>query len=248
MPGVGRRVAEAFGRPLSDVTRDLRFSRGIVAEGLADQDALALTRDLRAMGAEAVTLGEADVVSLPPLQRLHRPRFDAQGLRGEAYTWDRTEPFAATWDSVFMLAVGRVRFSEVIEVAKEEPSPQKRRWAPIAAQFERHIPKLETRAWTEYVLDIVLFDPWRRLRMDENPVAWALTRGADEDQRKAIMEAGSRLHEIDHGVPANRGVEMLANYAPDEAWEPLTFEGKQAFDAYVRWIMQLVRYGLPIPR
>jgi len=247
IPELGRLLSAMLKRPLSDVTREMRVSRGVLAQGLPVEQALSLARGLKESGVEAFVLGGEDFVEPPELQRMRRLELDRRGVRCEAYTWTHTRQVEAEWDRVFLIAAGRVATTEVVEVPREEPTPAERRWRWIAAEFQKHVPKLETRVRVEYVLDIVLFDPWERLRMDENPSAYAMT-GAEADQRSALVEAAAGLSRFDRGAPCNQGVELLAHMAPAEAWQGLTFQAKQEFDAYLRWALQLARYGFSIPR
>ena len=45
----------------------------------------------------------------------------------------------------------------------------------------------------------------------------------------------------------NRGVELLAAGGSEVVWEPLTFLNKRDFETYTSWLVQLLRYGRPIP-
>ena len=247
IPDVGRLVAATLKRPLSDVTRQMRFAKGILAEGLTQQEALGFAREARDLGVEAFVLGKGDMVELPELLRMRRPHFDDVGVHCEAYAWDRTDSFQAGWERGFLILGGRICFTEVVEVARERPSLIKRRWAPIAVQVEKHIPKLEDVDHTEFILDVVLFESWQRLRLDENPASYALA-GRSEDFHTLIRRSASDLCRINHGVPHNLGLELLTRQAEGDAWGAYTFETKQEFDAYERWVLNVVRYGFNVPR
>jgi len=248
---IGRLIAKTFGKPLSDVMREIRFSRGMLSFEFSPQHALEVANRIESLGVEAFVLGAEDILPLPEVERMRKPEIDANGIRCEAYTWSKSRRVEAGWNRVFLAAGARVVSSEVVEVPHDTPSPMRRKWAPLAVQFEKRVPKLETRERREYLLDVVLFNDenragWERLRLDENPAAYALAP-RQEDSRAEILRAATRMRSAVKGVPRNSGIELLANQAPDEAWEALTFETKQEFDAYVRWLMHLVRYGFAMP-
>lgn len=241
---VGRLVAAATGRPLPDVTRDIRDSRGVLARGLAKEHAVELVGKLREASVEAVALGEGAFVPLPQVQRMRGLSVGEEGISCEAYTWDSTRTLEAPWERVFLVAAGRLRVTEVVEV--EKPLP-KRRLGIMASQIDKRIPQLETRVRFENILDVVLFEPWERLRLDENPAAYALA-GSERDEHAAIQEAATLLYATAHDAPCDAGLELMATRAPEEAWASCTFESKAEFDAYVEWLVQLVRYGLEMPK
>ena len=66
------------------------------------------------------------------------------------------------------------------------------------------------------------------------------------DKRTFYRAAKSILQHAPE-LPVNDGVRLLADNAPMEFWEPLTFEDKRDFDAYNAWLLQLVRHGIRIP-
>lgn len=244
IPAVGRLVASAVGRPLPDVTRDIRDSRGVLARGLAKERAVELMEQLRGIAVEAVALGEGTFVPLPPLQRMRGLSVSEDGITCEAYTWDSTRNLEAPWERVFLAAAGRLRVAEVVEVEKPH---EKRRKGVVASQIEKRIPKLETRIRLENMLDVVLFEPWERLRLDENSAAYALA-GTERDEHAAIQEAATLLYAAEHDAPCDQGLELMATRAPEDLWAAYTFDSKAEFDAYVEWLVQLVRYGFEMPK
>ena len=248
MPEVGRIVARAVARPLPDVTREMRDSRGILARGLGPAKARDLVTELEGVGARVFALDEEHFIEQPPVRRMRGAVFDEVGFRCEAYTWDATETLAASWERVFLVAGGRLEIVEVFEVEKDK-SGRRMFWrmSSMAEEIDRHVPKLESRTRYESVLDLVLYDPWERLRLDENVAALALA-AAPEDFRLTIQQAAASLYTIRHNAPLNPGVEYLATQAPADAWGPLTFSSKQEFDAYTLWLIQLTRYGFEMPR
>jgi hypothetical protein len=236
---VGRLVAEAVKRPLPDVTRELRNSRGFIAKRLAVPVAVALAEKAeRELCAPVMVLADADCVALPPAMRMRDMVVDAEGIRCEAYTWDRTERIAARWDEVFLISCGRLEIEHAVEAAEELNLEARGRTASLVME-KRY----------EFLLDVVLFEPWRLLRLDQNATAFSLTemRRGPEDTLGPLYRCAFNLRHFARGVPMNRGVELLAAGASDAVWEPLTFLNKRDFETYTSWLVQLVRYGRPIP-
>ena len=250
MPEVGRLVAEVTGKPLPDVTREMRVSRGILAMRLTADDARRLVKELRRIGVRAFALGEKDFVPEPRTRRMREAIFERRGVKCEAFTWDRSQSLRVSWRRVFMVLGGRLRLEEVYEVPREKPEQGRRglwRIGSIKEEFDRRVPVLATRVRYESLLDVILYEPWERLRLDENEAAYG---DAEEEGalHAAVRKAADRVYRIRHEAPFNSGIELLATEAPTEAWEDLTFASKQEFDAYSLWLIQLARYGFDIPQ
>jgi len=251
---VGRIVAEAVGRPLPDVTRQMRTSKGFVATDVDVRTAVPLAERIEKELKEVVLVIPEDAcVPLPAVMRIRGAGMTAEGVECEAYTWDRTERLHAGWDEVFLVSCARFRVEEVVEKPEENPG-RKSFVAP-------RVPNLVTQVHHEFLVDVILFDPdsegdgrnseagWRRLRLDHNTAGFSLTEmGQDPTQALGLLYRSSlNLQRYAKGVPMNRGVELLASGASGAAWESLTFLSKRDFDLYTFWLMQLVRYGSPIP-
>jgi hypothetical protein len=236
---VGRLVAEAVPRPLPDVTRELRNSRGFIARELAAPIAVALAEKAeRELSAPVMVLAEADCVALPPAIRMHGTVADTAGIRCEAYTWNQTERIAARWDEVFLISCGRLEIEYAVEAPEDLNWETRSRTAPLVME-KRH----------EFLIDVVLFEPWRLLRLDQNAAAFSLTemRRGPEDALGPLYRCAFNLRRFAAGVPMNRGVELLAAGASEAVWESLTFLNKRDFETYTSWLVQLLRYGRPIP-
>lgn len=250
MPEVGRIVAERVGKPLPDVTREMRESRGILATGLAPDDARRLARDLRGVGVRAFALGQQDFVSVTRTRRMRDPHFERRGVKCEAFTWDSSQHLRVSWRRVFMVAGGRLRLEEVYEVPKEKPKRARGAlWSVgrLKDEFDKRVPDLATRVRYESILDIFLYDPWERLRLDENTAAYGEPE-EDGALHAMIRKAADRVYRLRHEAPFNSGIELLATDPPEEVWEDLTFASKQEFDAYTLWLLQLARYGFEFPQ
>jgi hypothetical protein len=236
---VGRLVAEAVKQPLPDVTRDLRNSRGFIARGLPAPAAIALAEKAEAeLSAPTLVLPDAECVALAPVMRIRDTTVTAEGIRCEAYAWDQTERVVANWGEVFLISCGRLEIERAVEIPEESDSRALGRTTPLVME-KRH----------EFLIDLVLFEPWRVLRLDQNTVAFSLTemgRGP-EDTLGPLFRCAFNLRHLAQGVPMNRGVELLAAGASEVVWEPLTFLNKRDFETYTSWLVQLLRYGRPIP-
>jgi len=236
---VGRLVAEAVKRPLPDVTRELRNSRGFIAKGLPAPIAVALAEKAeRELSAPVLVLADADCAALPPVMRIRDIMVAAEGIRCEAYAWDRTERIAARWDEVFLISCGRLEIERAVEAADELISEARGRTTALVME-KRH----------EFLIDVVLIEPWRLLRLDQNAAAFSMTEMRREPETTVgpLYRCAFNLRHLAQGVPMNRGVELLAAGGSDVVWEPLTFLNKRDFETYTSWLVQLLRYGRPIP-
>ncbi len=239
---MGRLVAEAMGRPLPDVTRKMRTSKGFVATGLEARAATALAERVEeSLGAPVLVIPVDKCADLPPLMRMRDSTINEQGIHCEAYTWNETLAVRASWDKVFLVSCGRLEIQETVHQPKENSGRRK-----FGASSP---PNLATRTHHEFLMDVVLFEPWRRLRLDQNPAAFSLTE-MERDPGHVLgplYRSSMSLRMFAVGVPMNRGVALLATGGDDSVWESLTFLNKRDFDSYTYWLMQLVRFDRPIP-
>jgi hypothetical protein len=239
---IGRVVADAMGRPLSDVTRDLKVTKGFLCAGVESPAAVALAgKAEQALGAPALVIPAQDCIPLPPPMRMRQAAVNPVGMKCEAYTWDRTETVEAPWDDVFLISCGRLEVQHFEEALADTSSS--------SLIGGRAVPALVTQTRYEYLLDVVLVNPWRRLRLDQNTTAFSLTEMHQDPEHSLgiLFRSAVNIERFAQGVPMNRGVSLLAAGASDAAWQSLTFLNKRDFDAYVFWVIQLVRYGRPIP-
>jgi len=243
IPRAGRTVAQLLSAPLPDVTRNMKASRGFIASGVPADKAVELAERLeKELDIRVLVLPQSDCLPLPQAMRMREIQIDAAGIRCQAYTWDQTTDLAARWEEVFLVSCARLEVERVSEV--EEP---RRKKSPNP--FDRFVPVLETITRHEFLIDVILNDPWRRLRLDYNTNAYALTESepAPEMLFAALRACAESLVKHAHSVPMNRGVHLLAVGAGDSDWAQLSFANKSDFDAYTRWLLHLVRYGYAIP-
>lgn len=245
----GRLVSEALKRPLGDVTRTMKISKGIIADGMDAAAAADLAGQLEAEGVPVLLLPDKDLHNVPPVMRMKSAGFGREGMRCEAYLWDATEHMSLAWRNVLLVSCGRLQLSEVVEVENETPEeegrsrPRRRLKLPGCPE----IPELATETWHEYVMDIFCDDPWVRLRLDENTAAYALVDvGSLTEGKRAFYKAAGQIVKNAPDVPVNEGVKLLASNAPAELWEGVIFEDKRDFDRYNMWLLQLARHGYPI--
>jgi len=238
----GRIVAQVLAAPLPDVTRNIRTSRGFVATRVPGPRAIALAERLeKELGVKVLILPEADCLSLPPAMRMREVHMDTSGVRCQAYTWDETTELSVRWDEMFLVSCARLELERVSQV--EEPVRQK-----TGNPFDRFVPVLETETRHEFLIDVVLHKPWRRLRLDFNTSAYALSESEPNPETllASLQACAESLMNYGRSVPMNRGVRLLALNAPDSDWAEFTFANKADFEAYTRWLLHLVRYGHPI--
>jgi len=247
---VGRLVAEAVKRPLPDVTREIRVSRGLLARGVPADLARELARKLVEAGAPTIILPEHILRDDPPMMRMARARFDAAGLSCDAYQWDRTEPIEVRWGDILLVSCARFVAREVHRAATDDHDAAEEKDTGLGFVFTSPArrPKLETRERREFVMDFFCNAPRLCLRLDENTAAYALVEvGSITGGPRAFYQAARSIVRHAPDLPINEGVRLLADNAPSELWEPLTFEDKRDFEAYNRWLLQLARHGIAIP-
>jgi len=238
---VGRAIASRTGRPLSDVTRMLRASKGFLATALDTPSAISLAEQIeRDLQAPVVVLPDSAVIPLPSAMRMRRVAINALGIRCDAYSWDSTEPLEIPWADIFLISCARLEVQEVVEFYEEGGGARD--------MLGRQLPNFITSKRLEYVLDIILRDPWRRLRLDQNTVAFSLTelRRDREQSLGALHRSLMHLERYAEGAPRNCGLALLASGASEAACQSITFQDKRDFDSYTHWLIQLVRFGHPI--
>lgn len=238
---IGRIVAGATKRLLADVTRDLRTSKGIIASGLPAEAAKSLAEQVgQELQAKILVVPSELCVPLPPPMRMNRSQVDARGIRCEAYAWDTTENISVEWKDVFLVACGRLEMQKVTEVTGAAPSE--------AGLLSYRKSPLVTHVYHEFLLDVVLSDPWRVLRFDQNMVGLSFTEieRDPKDVLGPLYQCALNICRHATGVPMNSGVQLLASGAADATWGTLTFYNKRDFESYVQWLMQLVRFSEPI--
>ena len=242
---VGRLVAEATRTPLPDVTRKMRTTKGFLATDLEAGEAVSLADRIEGeVGVRVLVIPEEACVSMPRAMRMRAVEIDGEGIHCQAYTWDQTEGLDASWEEVFLVSCGRLALEQVRESPRE---------APRAGNAFDTVPDLVTRRYNEFLIDIVLCPPWRRLRLDYNTAGYVFRAPADPESEReralgVLRECAINLQGHGRGVPMNRGVNCLAGGASDAEWQDLTFLSKLDFDSHTHWLIQLVRFGVGIPR
>lgn len=249
IPVAGRLVAEAIHRPLGDLTRDIRVSKGLLARKLEAQQARELAEKLEGIGIPVVLVPDADLDGMPRMMRMAKASFTAEGLSCEAYEWDNTVEMNMPWVNVQLISCGQFLAKEVRKAPSENGAEDiEDTGLAFVIKSPANRAKLETRTRKEFVLDVFCAEPDLRLRLDENTAGYALVEleSMRGDKRTFYRAAKSILQHAPE-LPVNDGVRLLADNAPMEFWEPLTFEDKRDFDAYNAWLLQLVRHGIRIP-
>ncbi len=238
---VGKVVSKLLGRPLPDVTRAIRASGGIVARAVDAEMARGIANELSELGLSVFIISELQLMPLPPLLRMRRFRFTPDGFQCEGYTWDSSLNVDVAWQDVTLVSCARV----AIDVVEYEPADEPIRTMIGTETVE--FPHMTTGVRHELVLDIILKKPWRRLRLDENPAAVSLAQPVPaSDSRVTLHRAATHIERLSRGVPLNKGVRLLAKDASPELWADVTFSSKHDLDSYNLWLVQLVRFGIPL--
>lgn len=237
IPRAGRVVAQEIKRPLPDVTREMKVSRGIIARALGAGTARSLARRLKELGIETIIVPQRKMDDFPPLLRIKSVAIGPEGMSCEAYKWDSNEEAHPSWTDIMFVSCGKIVISEVQEI--ENPDPEKKK---------TRVPMLETIIRREYVMDIFCREPWLRLRLDENTSGYALVEiGSFTGGKSGFYRMARRIMRYAPDLPVNAGMRFLTENAPEDAWEELFFDDKREFDVYNNWLLQLARYGFPLP-
>jgi hypothetical protein len=237
VPEVGRLVAREAGLVLAEVTARLRRSRGTILEGAPVEAARRVARALQQMGVAVLVVGEEDLISLPQARTVNRLSISPEGCRLEV----GREVVERRWPDVYFVGAGRVHVGE----------PATSRMVVEGPYYKgaRSSPRVERRPGTErevLVFDFFLFDPWQRLRVEEDRTRFVLRSAADELKETSRPELFVRaLMESAPELSANEFVHLLAGGGRQSQARRFRFDSFQAFDQYCHWLLQLEEHNRP---
>ncbi|MHC4469698.1 MAG: hypothetical protein ACYS99_01930 [Planctomycetota bacterium] len=245
VPDVGAEIARALGRPLADVTRALRRSRGIVALDLVEKDAREVARILEARGTRCRLVPEEDLPELPDPTALTDADPEPAGLRIQAA--GQGAPHHVPWSRIEILAVGLVTFriepppSPITSPEEADLEDYVRGWG-VGSVGTWGIPrddraarmKRKAKEKTVHALDLVTGVPTDRYRIVASQFVYdylgeRLALTSLENFRTLVLDianlapetllTGSTLSYLDGARPGSH-----------------RFRTPQEFDGYVRWV------------
>jgi hypothetical protein len=243
---VGRLVAQEAGLMLAEVTAQLRRSRGILLAAAPTEVARRVATVVQRMGVPALVVREEELVSLPEARLAGAVALTDDGCRFEA----GHDVVERSWEDVYLAVAGRMvedkpaTFSMRLETATFPlrfvggSFALPARWRPL---------KYRPGAETVFVrVDFFLFDPWQRLRIEDDKTRCAFPRPEGGTRTTSQVELFARAFtERAPQVPVSEFVRLLAggNYAREE--RRFEFDGVYAFDAYCYWLLQLEEHSRP---
>ena len=227
---VGRLVAREAGMVLAEVTAELRNSRGVILAGAPREVARRVAQGLQQMAVPVLVIGEGDLVSLPEAQTATKLTISSEGCRFEL----GREVAERLWTDVYFVAGG--------QLTVEEPEP----YALFTPESGSRIASRSGRQRKVLLLDFFVFDPWQRLRAEEERTRFVVRRpegGAQGTSRadvfaRALLETAPELRASDL-------VRLLAGGDRRGQARRFEFDSIRAFDSYCHWLLQLEEHNRP---
>jgi len=231
---VGRIIAKALGKPLFDVTRQISATRGFLVKNVEADVARKITPELEKLGVESFAVPMDSLESLPEAGHFDSGSFTEHGIKCEIYFWDGWERLERPWEDVKLISCGRfaVSSSRVVETG--------RTWF---GQEE----KLVTEVKYRFIIDIFFEEPERRARIEQGTKPGVASEGPSALSEAQLMNLAKQIIMHSADTPKNQAVRTLAFDGPTGFWGPFTFDTRHDFDDYNVWLMELLKYGMPIP-
>jgi len=243
LPQVGRIVAKEAGRPLAEVTGELRRSRGILLTGAPIDTARRVARRLQETGVPVLVIPEDDLISVPPASAVSHGAISPEGMRFES----GQGVVERSWSDVFFVVAGRLKTGEPGRIRSTLGQATFGHGAyggggRTSRQF--HFQRSTEREFI--VLDFFVFGPWQRLRVQQGATRLTIfaADGAQAEARQIERFTGSLL-EYGPQLAVNEFVHRVAAGDYHRVARRFTFDNFQAFDAYCQWLLQLEEHSRP---
>ena len=232
---VGRAIARAAKRPLSDVTRQINASRGLLVRGIDADVARELAPKLDELGVDFFIVRDETIPTLPEAGRFASGTFNEEGMACEINLPEEWKSIKRGWAEVQLVSCGRLS-GEVSNVVREKVG------------FLYSMDKIQTRVDYKYVIDIIFSDPDERVRIDEGlPDAQSPGARAEPLTEAHLVYLARQIFQFSADTPKSEGVRTLAFDGPAGFWENATFPTRHDFESYTQWLLQLIKYGKPLP-
>ncbi|MFW6108308.1 MAG: HEAT repeat domain-containing protein [bacterium] len=230
-------VAKAIDQALFTVTRELHRTKGFLAHAVPAETARPLVHDLERVGLLAGAVPTAWVPETLELVRVRAPQFASGELRGTIVP--AGEAIAVPWETVELVAAGRIEVELKREKADED-------WSPFTRPLRREDGKPLHETGYEYALEVYGGEPLRRLRLLTHELDFEIMQRRPSDFSSVARLAREIVRHADRRCVA-AGVRRLAEL-DRENWDDLTFLSPAAFEAYLAWQRLLLRLEVPLPR
>jgi len=241
---VARLVAPVVKRPRFDVARELRTSHGFIARRVPGDAARRLVEALRGLEIDARAVPERDVIPLPEPERVHQV---ALGPRGALFILAR-DRFTVAWAGVSLVIGARLGSQREVVIRQGRttgaygygPYGAGGGQPPVADQLDWTTTRTEDRT----VVDFYLRDPWRRLRVEEGLVSFAVDRDEERPSTgRQFHTLGEQLAAWAGGVYLSPGAQILGQRNVELGWQDVTFMNDRLLDAYSLWQVQVAFLG-----
>ena len=232
---VGKILGKALGKPLSDVTRQVNVSRGVLAEEMDAEAVRRIVPELKALGVECLAVPRDRIVAFPETAQLRVGQFTQAGFKCEVVTWDGWELVERPWSAVALVSCTQL-VTESVKVIDLGGGLRPR-------------DKIVTEVTRRALLDIFARDPLRHIRIEE--VMPGQGTGPETSPAHPIAYLRDVAKQALEAVPpvnVNDGVRVLATGAAGELFGSVAFATRRDIDQYNLWLIELLEYGYPMPR
>jgi hypothetical protein len=232
---VGKIIARAVHRPLSDVTRQISASRGVLAERIDADEIRRIIPELHTLGVECLPVPVDRAITFPETTQLRDAKFTEAGLKCEVVTWDGWQLIERPWSHLLLASCTRL----VIESTKV---------VQLERKFLVRREKLLTNINYRLLLDLFLRNPLCHIRIEEGlPGQEGGPPVSPTFPLTYLRNVAKHLLSVTHPLLVNDGVRLLAAGAPPDSFASLTFSTRRDLDLYNLWVLELAEHGLPIP-
>lgn len=232
----GKILAKALGKPLSDVTRQMSGSRGVLADAIDAEVVRRIVPELKALGVECLAVPLAQVIRFPEITQLRDGKFTESGLKCEVVTWDGWQLIERAWSDVMLVSCTQL----VSESAKA---------VDLGGGMLRRREKIVTEVMRRTLLDLFLRNPLTHIRMEEGVAGQEIGPDAPPTHPTAyLQDVAKEVMQIVPAVNTNEGVRLLASGAASELSSSVAFTTRQDVDRYTLWLLELLEHGYPVPR
>ncbi len=233
---IGRMIAGMLKIPLADVTTRLHACSGFLAESLSKKQAQALKLKLEETNIPVFVVEQKKVRDLPEAELALDAAFDAEGLRIKIS--DRVETLP--WNSILMANAGVIESWRMKEVAEDPDDDGKRRTA-LGFGPKRKQTKLVKEVQRRLVLDVLLREPWRRIRLQEEYTTFNLMA----DGRKPT--SAGNLAAVAQELAGRSGDFLVGDGAvlvgAGSALEEFAYDNRRKYDLVNFWLAHRALYN-----
>ena len=236
MGAVGKILGKAAGKPLSDMTRQMSASRGVLAEAIDAEAVRQVMPELKALGVECLAVPVDRVTRFPEITQLRDGKFADSGLKCEVVTWDGWQLVERVWWDVMLVSCTQL-VGESVKVLD------------LGGGMVRRREKIVTEVIRRTLLDIFLRNPLRHIRIEEGVPGQEVGPETPPTHPIAYLrDVAKQVLQIAPAVNVNEGVRLLAAGSVSELSAGVAFSTRRDIDQYNLWLIELLEHGYRIPR